>query len=238
MLSQPLMTVDIVYSNVAHRVIYICPYFFRRDRRERAESRPKKKRIYMENGFHPPPPIHYEKRHPYKSNGYISQKPPPIAPVFMTPLPAPPPQPRPVSMPMTSRPAHYATYHGQPTEMRSYAPHQQNGTMSGPPPIVIPYGTVAVRPDPRPVVHKSHRKRESDTSEGRRKSPKHRSPNRQQSQNQEFVIQQSHDGIPVIRPVIYVDDDDTNLKKHRSKSREGRYKKRSTEQSPAGPRIT
>lgn len=183
----------------------------------------------MENGFHPP---HYEKRYPHKSNGYV--KPQPIAPVFMEPLPPPPPRPVPIAVPPPHRQP-YATYHGPPAEMRNYA-RIQNGATSGPAPIVIPFGTVAVRPDPRPVVHKSRRKRESDTSETRRRSPKHRSPERRKPQ--EFVIEQSYDGIPVIRPVIYVDDDDSSAKKHRSKSREGRYKKRSTEPSPAGPRIT
>lgn len=186
--------------------------------------------MYYENGA---PPPYYEKRPQYhKSNGYVKQPPP----VFMEPLPmvAPPP----VRVPAAP---HYATYHGPPPEMQNYAPrtHAQrthSGTVSGPPPIVIPFGTMPFRADPRPVVHKSKRKRESAPIDARRHSPRHRSPGRPQSQ--EFVIQQSYDGIPVIRPVIYVDDDGSDSKKHRSKSRERRYKKRSTETSPSGPRIT
>lgn len=160
-----------------------------------------------------------------------------MAPVFVDPVRAPMPPPVPVPVPMARHPAaHYATYHGPPPEIRHPAQRTSSGTMSGPPPIVIPFGTVTVRPDPRPVVHKAARKRDSNNSDVQRRTHKHRS--KEGHKSQEFVIQQSYDGIPVIRPVIYVDDDDTDRKNHRSKSRERRYKKRSREASPSSPRIT
>ncbi|KAH3860874.1 hypothetical protein DPMN_023797 [Dreissena polymorpha] len=50
----------------------------------------------------------------------------------------------------------------------------------------------------------------------------------------EFVVQQSFDGIPIIRPVIYIDDDDDDSRQRaRSKSCVGRQKKRNNDtQSP------
>lgn len=190
---------------------------------------------YVANGYLSPHQQHYVKRNHHKSNGH-SESLPPAAVV----KPLPPPLPafvEPVRYPPVTVP--YATYHGPPPELLHQSQqHARAGTMSGPPPILIPFettgGTMTIRADPRPVVHKSkYRKRDTsrDVKDDRKRSPsKHRSPDRRRSRppSQEFVVQQSYDGIPVIRPVIYVDDDEDDRRRHRSKSRDRHHKKHSS----------
>ncbi|KAL4239669.1 hypothetical protein ACF0H5_000475 [Mactra antiquata] len=203
-------------------------------------KRPKKKKhkVYAANGYHSQKPHkhRYDKRRAYEPNGYIKQV-PMVAPA---PAPLPPSQPAPAYIQtshMPPGPVPYATYHGPPPELRQERePHPKAGTMSGPPTIFIPYnGTMTVRTDPRPVVHKSSKKSSPEKDERRRSPSRHRSPTRAPAQ--EFVVQQSYDGVPVIRPVIYVDDDDDRERhrsksrdRHRSKSRDRRYKKKTTPQ--------
>ncbi|XP_052788376.1 proteoglycan 4-like [Mya arenaria] len=200
---------------------------FKTKTEKRPRHRKKRQVVYHENGYLPPP--YYDKRHipPPYMNGYMKQIPAPMHragpyPAFIEPAPIPVPHP-----------TGYATYHGPPPEIRHHESVPRSGTLSGPPPIVIPYGTVTVRPDPRPVIHKTKRRTRDKPEESgdRRKSPERRPPR----QSQEFIVQQSYDGIPVIRPVIYIDDDDDRGRK-RSKSRDHRYKKKADKPSPS-PKI-
>ena len=198
--------------------------------------------VHNENGYGPgmyyPPPPQY-------TNGYVKGPPPPaFIPVSQPALMGPPPPvfmdaPRappisygsrapPISYGSRAPPISYATYHGPPPELQRHAQHMtKSGTISGPPPIVIPYGTVPVRADPRPVVHKSRKKRKDEN--GRNRSPDRRGP------SQEFVVERSYDGIPVIRPVIYIDDDEDD-RRGRSRSNEHRYKKKNEKPAPS-PKI-
>lgn len=125
----------------------------------------------------------------------------------------------------------YTTYHGPPPGYYPAPPpppHMNPGTMSGPPPLVVvptSHGTVTMRPDPRPVVHKKKRdNRFHDDNRDRHKR------SRSQPPPSEFLIEHSPDGIPVIRPVIYVDDDKD---RHRSRSRH-----KSRDRSPSGAQVT
>ena len=214
-------------------------------RRHNEEDRHKKKKnkhkVFVANGAHLPPPQHYAKHH--HTNGFARYPAPrmPPPPQMMNAVPMRPPPPpayvETVSYPPTAVP--YATYHGPPPEMRYQMQGQTRPeTLSGPPPIVIPFetpggagGTVTVRPDPRPVVHKrskyKRRERLDTADDHKRSSSKNRSPSRHRPKSQEFVVQQSYDGIPVIRPVIYIDDDEDDRRKHRSKSRDRHQKKTS-----------
>lgn len=127
----------------------------------------------------------------------------------------------------------YATYHGPPPGYypRDYPapPPMKQGTMSGPPPVVViptPHGTIAMRPDPRPVVHTRRDNRFHNSQEDEQRRHK-----RSRSQPPtEYLIEQSPDGIPVIRPVIYIDDDND---KHRSRSRH-----KSRDRMPSGGHVT
>lgn len=127
----------------------------------------------------------------------------------------------------------YATYHGPPPGYYpAPPPPMKQGTFSGPPPVVVvptPHGTITMRPDPRPVVQKRRDKRfhKSATEEER----EHHKRSRSQPRSSEYLIEQSPDGIPVIRPVIYVDDDKKD--RHRSKSRH-----KSRDRTPSGAQIT
>ena len=108
----------------------------------------------------------------------------------------------------------------------------KQGTFNGPPPVVVvptPHGTIAMRPDPRPVVQKRRDNRfHRPTTEDDRE---HHKRSRSQPRSSEYLIEQSPDGIPVIRPVIYVDDDKKD--RHRSKSRH-----KSRDRTPSGAQIT
>ncbi|XP_045213470.2 cell surface glycoprotein 1-like [Mercenaria mercenaria] len=219
------------------------------EQEDKHRHRKNKHKVFVANGV-PPPHKHYAKRH--HANGFIHNSAPQMPPPPMmtsVPMPRPPPPAYVESVPAPPLRVPYATYHGPPPEMRYQMQGQSRpGTMSGPPPIVIPFettggagGTVTVRPDPRPVVHKrsKYKRRERiDTNDEHRRSPsKHRSPSRHRHKSQEFIVQQSYDGIPVIRPVIYIDDDEEDRHRHRSKSRD-RHHKKNTPSPKEGAQIT
>ena len=89
-----------------------------------------------------------------------------------------------------------------------------------------------MRPDPRPVVQKKrdnrhHRTAKDVLEEPRRKKRSHSQP------PSEFLIEQSPDGIPVIRPVIYEFVDDEKKDRHRSKSRH-----KSRDRTESGAQVT
>lgn len=233
-------------------------YVFRRDGLDEQRQKHKKNnhKVFVANGGYPPPPReyrptpqHYEKHHQPQSNGSITH---PYPAPWMSPEPPvmmPPPYVEPISPPPVHMP--YATYHGSPPEFRYQRQGPSQGdTMSGPAPIVIPIemagarGTVTLRPHSRPGVHTSkYHKREPlpniYADDRKRSHSKHRSPSKHRSRTDEFVIQQTHDGTPVIRQVIYVDDDDNGRHRHRSKSRDRLHKKRSSSSThQEGARVT
>ena len=115
----------------------------------------------------------------------------------------------------------YNTYHGPPPQYYPEPPPMKHGAFTGPPPVVViptPHGTVAMRPDPRPVVHKRDKRYHKSSNDDDQWQHKR---SRSQPPPAEYLIEQSRDGIPVIRPVIYIDDDKD---KHRSKSRDRKHK--------------
>ena len=170
------------------------------------EEKPKRSRSHnkhkrRENGGYPPPPYQLDSRYLHKANGFVHAAP-------VAPIPLPP-----------TRPTMYPTYHGPPPEFVE-AQSMRYGKQNRPPTIVIPasFGTVTMRPDPRPVI-KTRQYKQKDESRGERHKSRSKSYDRSRDKDkQEFVIQQSYDGTPVIRPVIYVDDDNTR-DRHRSKSK-------------------
>ena len=187
-------------------------------RRKGFTSENKKKRhkkvVYVPNGV--PPQVKHRKHHRphhYRQNDKHQPNGIPHIP--------PPPMVRP-----------YDTYHGPPPGLYPEPLPMKHGTITGPPPVVViptPHGTVAMRPDPRPIVHKRDHRYHSASKEDEQRRHK-RSRSRPPS---EYIIEHSPDGIPVIRPVIYIDDDKN---KHRSKSRDRKHKSR--DQTPSGAQIT
>lgn len=181
-----------------------------------------KKHTYVANGA--PPQEKHRKHHRHKNNHYKSNNNYQMNGVHpgVHHIPV-----RPVIRP-------YATYHGPPLGYYPPPPSpMQQGTMSGPPPVVViptPHGTIAMRPDPRPVLQKKRDKRYHRTATDVLEEPRRHKRSRSQPPS-EFLIEQSPDGIPVIRPVIYefVDDDKD---KHRSRS-----KHKSRDRTPSGAQV-
>ncbi|XP_052261684.1 uncharacterized protein LOC127865771 [Dreissena polymorpha] len=211
-------------------IAFFCYYKYggtkRPEKRHQRRHRKDRHVVYNGHAYPPPPPPYYDPRlpPPYAMNGYVKKAPanPPYPSAF-------------VDSPHVTAYSHppYSTYHGPPPAIMHHE-RRSVGTVSGPPPpIVIPLGTIPIRADPRPVIHKSKRKKRTGSGEAG-EDRKYSTDRRSENVPHEFVVQQSYDGIPIIRPVIYIDDDDDDSRpRARSKSREGRYKKRTNDnQSP------